>query len=65
MLATRYKLGEMSDYSDYTDLQLFELIGKKRGFLISGGEIDYERTANMLLDEFRSAKIGKITLDRI
>lgn len=65
MLATRYKLGEMSDYSDYTDLQLFELIGKKRGFLISGGEIDYERTANTLLDEFRSAKIGKITLDRI
>ncbi len=65
MLATRYKLVEMSDYSDYTDLQLFELIGKKRGFLISGGEIDYERTANMLLDEFRSAKIGKITLDRI
>jgi len=65
MLATRYKLGEMSAYSDYTDLQLFELIGKKRGFLISGGEIDSERPANMLLDEFRSAKIGKITLDRI
>ena len=55
----------MSQYDDYTDLQLFELIGKKRGFLISGGEIDYERTANMLLEEFRSAKIGKITLDRI
>ena len=65
LLSARYKLGDMAQYSDYTDLQLFELIGKKRGFLISGGEIDYERTANMLLEEFRSAKIGKITLDFI
>ena len=65
MLAERYKLGDMKNYEEYTDLQLFELIGKKRGFLISGGEIDYERTANMLLEEFRSAKIGKITLDTI
>jgi ribosome biogenesis GTPase A len=65
MLAQRYKLGEMSAYENHTDLELFEVIGKKRGFLISGGEIDYERTANMLLEEFRSAKIGKITLDRI
>ena len=65
LLCARYKLGDISAYSDYTDLQLFEAIGKKRGFLMSGGEIDYERTANMLLDEFRSAKIGKITLDRI
>ena len=64
-LCARYKLGNIEDYSDYTDLELFELIGKKRGFLISGGEIDYERTANMLLEEFRSAKIGKITLDTI
>jgi ribosome biogenesis GTPase A len=55
----------MKNYEDYTDLQIFELIGKKRGFLISGGEIDYERTANMLLEEFRSAKIGKIALDTI
>ncbi len=65
MLSTRYKLGDISAYESLTDLELFELIGKKRGFLISGGEIDYERTANMLLEEFRSAKIGKITLDRI
>ncbi len=65
LLSVRYKLGDMSNYSDYTDLELFEAIGKKRGFLVSGGEIDYERTANMLLEEFRSAKIGKITLDTI
>ena len=65
MLCERYKLGSIENYKDYTDLELFEAIGKKRGFLISGGEIDYERCANMLLEEFRSAKIGKITLDRI
>ena len=65
MLCERYKLGNIENYKDYTDLELFEAIGKKRGFLISGGEIDYERCANMLLEEFRSAKIGKITLDTI
>ena len=65
LLSARYKLGDMTQYENYTDLELFELIGKKRGFLVGGGEIDYERTANMLLEEFRSAKIGKITLDRI
>ena len=40
------------------------VIGKKRGFLMSGGEIDTERAARMILDEFRGGKIGKITLER-
>ncbi len=62
-LAERYKLGDMSQYEELQDFELFEVIGKKRGFLISGGEINYERTANMLLDEFRGAKIGRITLE--
>ncbi len=62
-LSARYKLGEMSQYEGLQDWELFEVIGKKRGFLISGGEINYERTAAMLLDEFRSAKIGRITLE--
>jgi len=64
MLATRYKLGDLSAYDDYSDFELFEAIGKKRGFLISGGEINTERTAITLLDEFRACKIGRITLDR-
>ena len=63
-LSTRYKLGDMSNYKDYTDYELFEAIGRKRGFLISGGEVNTERTAITLLDEFRAAKIGRITLDR-
>ena len=63
-LAARYKLGEYEKWSSLSDRELFEYIGKKRGFLISGGEIDTERTATVLLDEFRGAKIGKITLER-
>lgn len=62
-LAERYKLGDMSQYEDMSDFELLEAVGRKRGFLISGGEVDTERTSNMLLDEFRAAKIGRITLE--
>ena len=65
LLGERYKLGDMAQYEELQNFELFELIGRKRGFLISGGEINTERTANMLLDEFRAAKIGRITLDGI
>lgn len=41
-----------------------EIIGKNRGFMMSRGEIDTERTARMLLDEFRGGKIGRISLER-
>jgi ribosome biogenesis GTPase A len=44
--------------------ELFELIGRKRGFLVRGGEIDPDRTASVILDEFREGIIGRITLDR-
>ena len=60
---TRYKLSE--DECDGLDgYDLFELVGRKRGFLISGGEINHTRTADVLLDEFRGGKIGRITLER-
>ena len=42
---------------------LLEAGGRKRGFLISGGEVDLERMANILLDEFRGGKLGRITLE--
>ena len=41
------------------------LIGKKRGCIVSGGQIDDEKVANVLLEDFRSAKIGKITLEKV
>ena len=58
----RYKLtpDEISDLDSY---DLFELVGRKRGFLVSGGEINHRRTAEMLLDEFRGGIIGRITLE--
>ncbi len=65
MLAARYKLGEKESFVEMGDYDLLCYIGKKRGFLISGGEINTERTADMLLDEFRAAKLGRITLDRV
>ena len=64
LLAARYKLGEPKSFAELEDWELFELIGRKRGFLVSGGEVSSERTAVMLLDEFRGGKIGRITLDR-
>lgn len=63
LLCERYKLGDIEQYADLEDWELTELIGRKRGFLVSGGEVNYERTSNMLLDEFRAAKIGAITLE--
>lgn len=59
---TRYKLTD--DEVDRLDsYDLFELVGRKRGFLISGGQINHQRCAEMLLDEFRGGKIGRITLE--
>lgn len=46
-------------------LELMYLIGRKRGALISGGEIDLERTARIILDDFRSGKIGKISIEKV
>lgn len=65
LLEARYKLEGRRVYENMSDYELLCLIGKKRGFLVSGGEIDTDRTAHMLLDEFRMGRIGRITLDYI
>ena len=56
----RYKLDSIDGLQGW---EIFELVGRKRGFLIKGGEIDCERTAVMLCDEFRGGRLGKITLE--
>jgi ribosome biogenesis GTPase A len=61
-LCSRYKLNE-TDLQKLEGWKILQLVGKKRGMLISGGEIDTERASIMILDEFRSAKIGRITLE--
>lgn len=62
LLCARYKL-PAEEVADLDGYDLLALIGKKRGMLISGGETDLGRAANMLLDEFRHAVIGRITLE--
>lgn len=59
---TRFKL-ENEDVENIDSYELLKMIGKKRDMLVSGGEIDTERAAIMLLDEFRSAKLGRITVE--
>lgn len=59
-LEERYKITNFEELEPY---ELLELIGAKRGMLIKGGETDTERAAVMLLDEYRSGKLGKLTLD--
>ena len=59
-ITERFKITGFEDKEDY---EILEMIGKKRGMLISGGEIDTERAAIMLLDEYRGGKLGRLTLD--
>jgi ribosome biogenesis GTPase A len=63
LFCARYKLGDATPLLELKPYELLELVGRKRGFLISGGEVDTERAAGILLEEFRSGKIGRITLD--
>jgi len=58
----RYKLS-VKEAEELDCYELFELVGKKRGLLMAGGVVNQERCADMLLEEFRSAKIGRITLE--
>jgi len=61
LLMARYKIDEIEE----TSLLTMEAIAKKRGFILSGNRIDYDRTAKTVLDEFRSSTIGKITLETL
>lgn len=60
VLASRYKI-ETSEGED--GYEILRKIGKSRGMLVSGGEINTERAAITVLDEFRSGKLGRVTLE--
>ena len=60
LLMERYKLDEISDQA----IENMDNIAIKRGFIMSGKRIDYERTGRTVLDEFRGGKIGRITLEK-
>ena len=59
-LEERFKISGFEDKESY---EVLEMIGRKRGMLISGGEINYERASVMLLDEYRGGKLGRLTLE--
>jgi len=68
-LLERYKI-ESREWDEIKDLsnptyELMKLIARKRGALISGGKEDIEKTCRIILDDFRSGRIGKITLEKI
>ncbi len=60
-ITERFKITGFEDKEDY---EILEMIGRKRGMLISGGEIDYERASVMLLDEYRGGKLGRLSLEK-
>lgn len=60
MLAEKYGADETGE-----PLSVYESICKKRGYLLKGGEFDYERCAVAVMDDFRKGRIGKIALDRV
>lgn len=59
-LMARYKLDNLSE----DPIEILDMIGKKRGAVISGGRIDYNRIAVLLLDELRGGKFGPLSLER-
>ena len=61
VLVERYKVAEPVNEDNW---ELLQEIGRKRGMLVSGGEINTERAAIMLLDEYRGGKLGRITLEQ-
>ena len=68
-LFERYKITD-EEWNEIKDLQnpiyeLMKLIARKRGALISGGKEDIEKVSRIILDDFRSGRIGKITLEEV
>ena len=59
LLSARYKLDGIAE----TPLENMENVARKRGFILPGKRIDYERTARTVIDEFRAGTIGRITLE--
>ncbi len=63
-LTGRYKLKNIDDIHECMPWEILEEIGRERGMLIKGGEVNLERASVMLLDEYRGGKMGKISFER-
>ena len=60
----RYSIAIPEEECDFLGYELLQQAGRRRGFLLRGGEIDTERMARILLDEFRGGVLGRITLEK-
>lgn len=60
LIKERYDIDE----TDMTPLQVYEAIGEKRGHRLGKNDIDYFRTGNLIIDDYRKCRIGKLTLER-
>lgn len=63
-LMSRFKLAGISDIHEAMPWEILEEIGRERGMLMRGGEINTERASIMLLDEYRAGKMGKLSFER-
>ena len=64
-LIQRYKLDNIENITENDIAELMETIGQKRGALVSGGKVDLEKVSAIILDDFRTGKIGKISLEKV
>lgn len=64
-LVERYKLDNIEKITEDNIPELMEIIGKKRGAIVSGGRVDLEKVSRIVLDDFRTGKIGKISLEKV
>lgn len=62
-LLERYKLEDSNYEEDVAGLM--EIIGQKRGAIVSGGKVDLEKVSRIILDDFRTGKFGKISLEKV
>ena len=64
MFLDKYKINE-EDIDSLDSYDILELVGRKRGCLVSGGNVDMQKAANIFLEDFKSGKIGRVTLESI
>ncbi len=70
VMANRYKESlnlryNMNDFNINDITPTYDIIGRKRGCLVSGGEVDYDKVSNIIIKDLREGKLGKITFDEV
>ena len=64
-IAERYKIENIEQMNENQIVELMEIIGQKRGAIVSGGRVDLEKVSRIILDDFRNGKLGKISLEKV